>query len=197
MINAILRNAIRLQKLTQDILDVTKIESNSLKLNKELFNINKKIISVIEDFNNGIQANLYNRNNHFIDIIFKPKSIEKDIFVFADKLRIYQVISNLLNNALKFTDKAGGGKILISALEDKKDNKVIVLVKDEGTGIDSKIMPSLFNKFVTKSENGIGLGLYISKSIIEAHDGNIWAENNHYNNEIKGATFYFSLPLFN
>ncbi len=200
MVNAIFRNAIRLQRLTQDILDVTKIESNSLKVNKELFNLNKKIISVIEDFNKGVQANMYNKNNHFVDIIFKPKSIEKDIVVHADKLRIYQVISNLLNNSIKFmniTNKTGEGCIIISAIEDKKDNRVTVMVKDEGTGIDSEIMPHLFNKFVTTSENGMGLGLFISKSIIEAHGGHMWAENNYYNNEIKGATFYFSLPLFN
>jgi signal transduction histidine kinase len=194
MINAIFRNALRLQKLTQDILDVTKIESNSLKLNKESFNLSDKIRSVIYDFNIGIHANLYNKNNRLINIEFKSKLIEKDIIICADKIRVYQVISNLLNNAFKFTNKANGSNITIDVIESKEDNKVTVGVKDEGTGIDSEIIPNLFNKFVTKSENGMGLGLFISKSIVEAHGGNIWAENNHYNNE-KGSTFYFSLPL--
>ena len=194
MINAIFRNALRLQKMTQDILDVTKIESNSLKLNKESFNLSDKIRSIIYDFNKGIHANLYNKNNRLINIEFKSKLIEKDIIICADKIRVYQVISNLLNNAIKFTNKANGSNITIDVIESKEDNKVTVGVKDEGTGIDSEIMPNLFNKFVTKSENGMGLGLFISKSIVEAHGGNIWAENNHYNNE-KGSTFYFSLPL--
>lgn len=195
MIDAIFRNAIRLQKLTQDILDVTKIESNMLKLHKESFNLNEKIRSVLDDFNKGIQANSYNNNNRFVNIVHKTKLLEKDVIVYADKIRVYQVISNLLNNAIKFMHKTKGGNITISIIEDKKDNKVTVGIKDDGTGIDSEIMSNLFNKFVSKSENGMGLGLFISKSIIEAHGGNIWAENNLYNDE-RGSTFYFSLPLF-
>jgi len=195
IMDAIFRNAIRLQKLTQDILDVTKIESNTLILHKESFNLNEKIRSVLEDFNKGIQANSYNKNDHFVNIVYKTKLLEKDILIYADKIRVYQVISNLLNNAIKCMHKTKGGNITISTIENKKDNKVTVGIKDEGTGIDSEIMPNLFNKFVSKSENGMGLGLFISKSIIEAHGGNIWAENNLYNDE-RGSTFFFSLPLF-
>jgi signal transduction histidine kinase len=107
-----------------------------------------------------------------------------------------QVMSNLLHNAIKFT-KEGGGSISINT--EKEDNHILVSVKDTGTGIDPEILPQLFSKFVTKSFQGTGLGLFISKGIIEAHGGKIWAENNNKNNIIangeKGATFYFTLPV--
>jgi signal transduction histidine kinase len=113
---------------------------------------------------------------------------KEDIFIVADEARIYQVISNLLNNAIKFTCE---GTIIIATVE-KRDRYVIVSIKDSGTGIDSEIFPRIFSKFATTSEIG-GMGLFISKSIIEAHGGKIWALNN--NGGEKGATFYFSLPL--
>jgi signal transduction histidine kinase len=123
---------------------------------------------------------------------------EDDVFVEADKARIGQVIYNLLNNAVKFTQEEKGEDIIISvALEDKDDDdnkKAIVSIKDTGIGIAPEIVPRLFTKFATKSEKGTGLGLFISKSIIEAHGGRIWAENNA---DGKGATFAFSLPIVN
>ena len=107
----------------------------------------------------------------------------------ADKDRIAQVISNLLSNAVKFTTKEKG-TIYVTA--EKKNSEAIVSVKDTGRGIDPEILPKLFTKFATKSSSGTGLGLFISKSIIEAHGGKIWAENN---SDGKGATFSFSLPI--
>jgi signal transduction histidine kinase len=197
MIQAIQRNAIRLQKLTSDILDVARIESRTLKLDKEKFDINKKIANVIEDVEKQIS------DSNKLKILFtEPREA---IFVDADKVRIYQVISNILNNAIKFTKE---GTILVSAKVTQKKGmnreeegrdyssssprQVIVSVKDSGAGIDPEIMPRLFTKFATKSEKGTGLGLFISKSIIECHDGSIWAENNP---DGKGAMFAFSLPL--
>jgi signal transduction histidine kinase len=100
-----------------------------------------------------------------------------------------QVISNLLNNAIKFTQR---GRIVISSQIKDNDNSVIVFVKDTGIGIDQELMSRLFSKFASKSFTGTGLGLFISKSIIEAHGGKIWAENNP---DGKGATFTFALPL--
>jgi two-component system, OmpR family, sensor histidine kinase VicK len=195
------RNAKRLQRLTEDILDVTRIESQSLKLNKEKFNINKKILNVIAD----VEKQISDPNK--LKILFVEPT-EAIIFVDADKGRIYQVISNLLYNAINFTKE---GTILVSVrMTQKKDgNKeekeegrdygsssssrhVIVSVKDSGAGIDPEILPRLCTKFATKSDKGTGLGLYISKSIIEAHGGKIWAENN---SDGKGATFTFSLPI--
>ncbi len=196
IIQAISRNAIRLQKLTQDILDVTKIESNTLKLSKEQFNLSEQIRNLINDVSKS-QINVSDSSNTAIKILFESKAKEEgegkqDIIIEADKARIYQVISNLLSNAIKFTEMAGDS-VSIAAIAHNENNQVIVCVKDRGSGIDSEILPRLFTKFATKSERGTGLGLFISKSIVEAHGGRIWAENNVDNG--KGATFYFSLPL--
>jgi two-component system, OmpR family, sensor histidine kinase VicK len=185
-LDAIVRNAKRLQRLTENILDVTRIESYSLQLRKERFSLNENIRNVINDVNN--QTGFLNNNSNAVSILFEPK---QDVFVEADKVRIYEVISNLLKNAIQFTKE---GTITITATENTDYKEAIVSVKDTGTGIDPEIMPRLFTKFATKSVAGTGLGLYISKSIIESHGGRIWAQNNH---DGKGATFYFSLPLRN
>lgn len=177
---AILRNANRLERLTEDILDVTRIESQSLKLNMERFDLNEKIEHVIEDMRSGLLS-----NSKATKIIFERT--ENEIPVYGDRVRIFQVVSNLLNNSLKFTKN---GNISIRA--EKRDDFAIVTVKDNGTGIDPEIKPRLFTKFASKSQTGTGLGLFISKSIIEAHGGKIWAENNA---DGKGATFTFTLPL--
>ena len=181
-VNILERNAKRLERLSSDILEVSRLESNSLKLNKEVVNLNKKIENVIADILPTI------RDEQQVKIIFQPKNIEDEpIMVEADKTRLFEVISNLLQNALKFTKD---GTILITL--DKKDDQAIVSIKDTGKGIDQEILPRLFEKFATKSEQGTGLGLYISKGIIDAHNGRIWAENNI---DGKGATFTFALPL--
>jgi signal transduction histidine kinase len=176
-LDAIVRNARRLQRLTENILEVTRIESYSLQLRKERFSLNENIRNVIND-----------ANSNAVSILFEPK---QDLFVEADKVRIYEVISNLLKNAIQFTKE---GTITITAATEKIDynnDEAIVSIKDTGTGIDPKILPRLFTKFATKSVAGTGLGLFISKSIIEAHGGRIWAQNNP---DGRGATFYFSLP---
>jgi two-component system sensor histidine kinase VicK len=188
LLKVVSRNAERLQKLTEDILDVTRIESNLLALNKEQFNLNEVIANAINDI---IANSVYfsGKKKENTKIFYEPLK-NKNIIVQVDKARITQVIWNLLNNAVKFTSE---GTISVSLEENKDDDhKVIVRIKDTGIGIASEIMPRLFTKFATKSEKGTGLGLFISKSIIEAHGGNIWAENN---TDGKGATFYFSLPL--
>jgi len=183
LINVISRNAKRLRRLTENILDVTRIESKSLKLHKEQFNLNDVIVNTI----NYITANKYfNNKKDDIKILYDS---DIDISLKADKERLSQVIFNLLSNAIKFTNGEGGK---ISVIAEKKDNQLIVSIKDRGTGIDPEILPRLFTKFATKSFEGTGLGLFISKSIIEAHGGKIWAENNSNG---KGATFSFSLPI--
>jgi signal transduction histidine kinase len=188
--DAIIRNAKRLQRLTENILDVTKIESKSLKLNKERFNLNDVITNAIDDMilNREFQNEKNYNNTDYIKLLYRPT----DIFVEADKARLAQVIYNLLSNAIKFT-KEGGGAISINT--EKEDNHILVSIKDTGSGIDSEILPRLFTKFATKSYQGTGLGLFISKGIIESHDGKIWAENNADGK--KGSTFYFTLPDIN
>jgi two-component system, OmpR family, sensor histidine kinase VicK len=189
-VTAIIRNAIRLQRISELILDITRIESQSLKLNKERFNLNDVITNVIDEMivNREFKNEKSDDDNNNIKLEYRPK----DIFVEADRVRVTQVISNLLDNSIKFTKE---GKITIT-IEKKEDGEVVVIsIKDTGIGIDSEMFPKLFSKFASKSYQGTGLGLFICKSIVEAHDGKIWAENN--NQEKKGATFYFTLPTIN
>ena len=182
----IIRNAKRLEQLASDILDVSKIESQSLKLNKEKFNLNDIISNSVEDIRYHIAHE--DEDNGQIKVFYRPN----DIILKADKGRITQVIINLLSNAVKFTEEG-----LISVTAEKKDNTVIISVKDTGSGVDPEIFPRLFSKFATKSDQvaksdkGTGLGLFISKNIVEAHGGKIWANNNI---DGKGAIFAFSLP---
>ena len=186
-VSSIIRNAKRLKRLASDILDITKIESHSLKLNKETFNIRDVIVSSISDIKVQITSSNPEQLNN-LHILYNPK----DIFVFADKNRITQVMFNLLSNSLKFTEN---GNITIDVVleKDKIKNKdfVVVSISDSGQGIDPEILPRLFTKFVSKSFEGTGLGLFISKSIIHSHGGEIWAFNNPDNN---GATFCFKIP---
>ena len=184
MIQIIARNAQRLQRLTEDILDITKIESKTLKLKKQNFILSKIIEEIVDDYN----AEIRDSNRNLILTFLSLEELESTPII-ADQNRLKQVINNLIDNAIKFTRD---GKITISAEIDTKHNQVIVKVKDTGIGIDSDILPKLFTKFVTKSDKGTGLGLYICKGIIEAHHGKIWAENNYDEN---GTTFSFCLPL--
>ena len=191
LLDTITRNAKRLLRLTDDILDVTKIESRSLKLKKEIFNLNDVIKNTIDGMilnREFMNKKNDNNNDYIIKLLYTPK----DIFVEADRIRMTQVIYNLLSNAIKFTKE---GTITITT--EKKDNQeVVVSIKDTGIGISSEILPKLFSKFASKSFQGTGLGLFICKSIIESHGGKIWAENNNsITDEKKGSTFYFTLPL--
>ena len=187
LLEVVIRNAKRLKRLTEDILDVTKIESQSLDLKKERFNLNDIVVNSIDDTMTNMKQSSKIENN----LIKLQYHLPQDIFVEADRGRISQVIYNLLDNALKFTNI---GTITINTQIKKENGKddVVFSVKDTGSGIDTEIFSRLFTKFATKSEKGTGLGLFISKSIIEAHGGSIWAENN---TDGRGATFYFSLPL--
>ncbi|MDQ3883402.1 MAG: HAMP domain-containing histidine kinase [Thermoproteota archaeon] len=227
MLEIILRNANRLHQLTEDILDVTRIESHTLKLRKERFNLNDAILNVVEDHRKQVV-------NSNVKVIYETANSGSDnIEVEADRRRLMQVISNLLDNAIKFT--IGGGTVSVitttttrtikrrkgagKAGEVQKGQKreegqergegegeVVIAVKDTGTGIDPELMPRLFTKFATKSYQGTGLGLFISKSIVEAHGGRMWAENNTVDNDYhdndsfdtkqhSGATFYITLPV--
>ena len=170
-------------RLTEDILDVTKIETKSLALKKELFDLREIILNSMADSKNQIIMENKDKN-----LILQLIDSKEAIFTEADKGRINQIISNLLSNAIKFTNEGS-----ISIVTDKsKSGEVQVSVKDTGSGPDPEILPRLFSKFATRSEKGTGLGLFISKSIVEAHGGMIWAENNRLSN---GATFRFSLPI--
>ena len=141
------------------------------------------ISNTVQDHKNEIE-----KNNRDIKLLDCPSN--QDIILEADRSRITQVVSNLVGNAVKFTTEG-----TISINTERKDNQVIVSIKDTGSGIDHEILPILFSKFAAKSFEGTGLGLFISKNIVEAHGGKIWAENNNYAYGEKGATFYFMLLL--
>jgi signal transduction histidine kinase len=198
IIETIQRNARRLKRLIRDILDVTKIESQKLVLRKEIFNVTDLVYSIIEEYREQIKKSPLCKNIKFYFLF--PN--EKDLFVYADKERITQVISNLLDNSIKFIEDEGSIYISIKKISRSerikyitdlnREDQVIISIRDTGTGILEEIYPKLFTKFATKSITGTGLGLYISKSIIEAHGGQIWAENN---DKDKGAKFSLRLPL--
>jgi signal transduction histidine kinase len=191
-LESIIRNADRLDKLATNILYASRIDGNILILDKQRFNLNEKIRNVVSDIVSQMGKNPDNDKN--IKIAFESKAGAKEIYIEADKLRVYQVISNLLSNAVKFTKD---GNITITADVNTNEEEVVVKITDTGTGIATDILPKLFSKFATGSSEGVGLGLFISKSIVEAHGGRIWAENNNTGNNLKGqkgATFAFSLP---
>jgi nitrogen-specific signal transduction histidine kinase len=182
-IEMIARNARRLQRLSEDILDIARIESNSLTLHKSLFNLKDVLTLLVQDCRKQIQMDCRE-----VKVICQQPN-DDDIKVYADKERIMQVLGNLLSNALKFTKQ---GTITIRAEQSDDKNQLTVKVTDTGLGIDHILLLRLFTKFATKSDKGTGLGLFISKSIVEAHGGRIWAENN---TDGKGATFTFTLPI--
>ena len=187
----IIRNARRLEKLTEDILDVSRIEGNNLQLSKSNFDLNRTIQQVIEDY----QKEAANKNVKII-LDFK-KNVPTTIY--ADEARLQQVINNLLSNAINFTSN---GTVIITAYKAQVDTNVemaqqdeksiVVEIKDTGSGINPEMLPRLFEKFATRSGSGTGLGLYISKSIVDSHGGKIWAYNNK---DGIGATFTFTLPI--
>lgn len=183
-IEMIARNARRLQRLSEDILDIARIESNSLTLHKSLFNLKDVLTLLVQDCRKQIQMDCRE-----VKVICQQTNNDEDIKVYADKERIMQVLGNLLSNALKFTQQ---GTITIRAEQSDDKSQLTVKVTDTGLGIDHTLLLRLFTKFATKSDKGTGLGLYISKSIVEAHGGRIWAENNI---DGKGATFTFTLPI--
>jgi signal transduction histidine kinase len=204
--DVVISSAKRLQKLTDDILDVSRIESHRLTLQKERFDINDVILNIIQDCKKqqlkrqrdlSIAADGLIPAVTNLTIVYKgSEKQEGPIFVEADKQRISQVVWNLLNNAIKFTREGGTLTITVEKKEtqNKPDDKeeAVVSIKDSGTGIDPEIRPRLFEKFASRSSQGTGIGLFLSKSIVEAHGGKIWAESNA---DGKGSTFYFSLSI--
>jgi two-component system, OmpR family, sensor histidine kinase VicK len=198
-IEAIHRNAKRLQRLANDILDVSRIESQTLNLDREVISLDDLLFRIVDDYKGHIRndnRNISSKKSALQLSYNTTKDSSSKLMVEADRDRVSQVVSNLINNAIKFTSKKGGTISVVAEKRNgsKNDNheEVVVNIVDTGEGINHEIIPRLFTKFASKSNSGTGLGLYISKSIIESHGGRIWAENN---SDGKGATFSFSLPI--
>jgi signal transduction histidine kinase len=195
-VDMLARNSKRLERLTQNILDVTRIENNKLVLESQRFDLTPKIQNVISEtletdgkaiLDDNRLMHLWHRKTSSMDVTVRLDAPKEPITVDADKTRVFEVVSNLLRNALKFT-KQGAIDVTVTEI----DGQAQLTVKDSGRGIDSEILPRLFEKFATKSESGTGLGLYLSKNVIEAHNGRMWAENN---SDGPGASFHFTLPV--
>jgi len=180
-ISSIIRNAKRLDRLAADILDVTNIEGKSLKLNKASFDIDEILSELVTEYSRQIEGDIV--KNKKLKILYEPTHAK----IFADKYRITQVVSNIINNAIKFTDQG-----VISIIGNVNSTELSVQISDTGKGIDHEIISRLFDKFVSRSEQGTGLGLFISKNIIESHGGTIIGFNQENGT---GATFIFTLPL--
>ena len=182
LLDEVILNARRLERLAIIMLDVNRIENNSLVLTKEIVDVGKVVRDIVESYNRKLEENA----KKLLVVHDGMKSIDTTI----DKVRITQVICNILDNAVCFCHE---GKIRVILKKEEQDgqNFLIIGVKDMGRGIDQEISSKLFTKFASKSDMGTGLGLFISKGIVEAHGGKIWAENN----ADRGATFSFSLPL--
>lgn len=218
LLDIIFRNSKKLEKLSENLLDITRIETDTLHLYKETFNLTEFLEDLVNDYKDAIKGDIYanRKKQNVIDIEFI--STNNNLTVDADKDRLSQVVFNLLNNADKFIREKNGdekGKIVISCEKEASKNFAIVKVQDNGPGIDLDILPQLFTKFVSKSQTGTGLGLFICKSIIETHGGKIWVEDDNENNikvrnnkskelhnkkntglnKNRGTTMAFSIPL--
>jgi two-component system, OmpR family, sensor histidine kinase VicK len=218
----IINNSERLRKLASDVLDIAKMDSNTFRLFKEPINLKNVISNIVKDYlkrqeqqktrlrlisnindnSDDKKNNDDNKSKKSETKLFFESTVKEDIFVEADKDRIMQVMYNLLDNAFKFTDFNGGSvRITLEKQEQQTEERTpqkqesenaIISIKDTGIGIDPEILPRLFSKFATRSQKGTGLGLYISKNIVEAHGGRLYADNNTND---KGATFTIILPL--
>jgi signal transduction histidine kinase len=193
-VEIIVRNAHKLENLAEDILDVTRIESGRLQLSMEMIDLYELVDSVVHDFQKFLPADGKVTMNY--QKLNDGRNDEEDyrvshLAIMGDPARIAQVLSNLLRNALKFTNE-GTISVRVGKNDSPCYSEAVVYISDSGQGIDPEVMYKLFEKFVSKSVKGTGLGLFISKSIVEAHGGKIWGENNKDGN---GATFTFTLPL--
>lgn len=188
-IKIINRNSMRLKMLINRVLDITQLDSNTFDLKKERFEFIEFLSEIINEYKNETKGKSLIKNDIQISIRLHPKKDQK-LWIYADKLLIHQVMTNLIDNAIEFSTK--GGRIIIEVFEDNVKKEINIKIIDSGIGINQEILPILFNKFVSRSSKGTGLGLYLSKKIIEEHGGRIWAQNNP---DKPGATFFISLPV--
>ena len=192
LLRIIINNAKKLHFLTNNLLDVARIDENLFSLELQEFDIVGLANDVIKEVRNQIISNKKIK----IDL----QCPETSLNVIGDKIRLNQVFLNLVNNSIKYTEE---GEIMVSIKRgnDKGNNNdgdgdtpvVLVQIIDNGLGIQEDLKQKLFSKFTKGKKVGTGLGLFICKNIVESHGGKIWAENN----TDKGATFSFTIPTIN
>lgn len=218
--NLIVKNAETLNILVLNILDTSRIDNQTLNLKKENFDIVKLINQIVDDLSSHIDSEKevsiifkytrdnFHRGTEFKTLISEQNTKDKSLIIYADETRITQVIINLVENSIRYSKK--GGKIIISLSQSiqtnnpglidnnktQKDNEILIQVRDTGKGISPEILPHIFSKFVSDpNSSGTGLGLHVSKNIIEAHGGKLSVENNNSNQYKTGATFSIRLPI--
>lgn len=178
-----------LSGIVDDLLDVTRIKTNKVRLNKEIININEVIENAVNDHNAH-----YDMKGVNLEFELSPITL----YIEADNTRIMQVLDNLLSNSIKFTQK--GGTTSIKVEKDEKSSLVVITVKDTGIGIPPKHQLDLFDPFIQvdssldRTNGGLGLGLAIVKGMIELHEGSV----DVYSEGIgKGTLFTIRLPIIN
>lgn len=184
-VDQIQKSAYRLQHLVDDLLDVARLESGSFKLSCQEVDLKQKILEVVQSLLPQAQEASVTMDTELPSI---------DVSLLMDPARIAQVLTNLVSNALKFTGPGGLVTIAVYPLQ----GEVRVEVRDTGVGIDPQHLPYLFQKFYqvdpsdTRAKGGAGLGLAISRALVEAHGGQIGVESKGLG---QGSTFWFTLPL--
>ena len=188
LLDAIVRNARKLERLTEEILDVARIEGGTLNLHKDKVDMIRLCMDAVEEYKHSPA-----KNNDASFLFQNMTKSDRPTYVIGDSLRLTQVIYNLINNALKFTS-GGTITVRVNSPDSSRESsgKLQIDVIDQGAGISPEIQDHLFEKFSSTSLSGNGLGLFISKEIVQHHGGRIWAENNK---DGKGATFSFTLPV--
>lgn len=201
--NLVMKNAMRLSDLVNDLLDVARFDSIGSKnfLHKEKIDLIKEINDNLINIQIPLRVTKDKDIKFKLNVLLPYKKDNKDNYIgnsrymiYADRKRLYQILNNLISNAIKFSNIGDDIIVSVNEIKDKisHSRNVLVSISDKGRGISSKVMPKLFERFVTDSHHGTGLGLFIAKKLVEAHNGKIWAFNNK---DGKGATFVFSLPL--
>src|SRR5687767_8898863 len=191
LLDEVILNAKRLERLARLMLDVTRIENNSLVLTREVVDASRILKNIVDSYNHKLEEKNAEINNENTKLIIIQKGI-KNINASIDRVRITQVFCNILDNAVSFSHE-GKIHVILKVQKQSGQHFLVINVKDMGPGIDPEVLSKLFTKFASKSDMGTGLGLFISRGIVEAHSGKIWAENN----PDRGATFSFSLPINN
>jgi signal transduction histidine kinase len=191
LLDEVILNAKRLERLARLMLDVTRIENNSLVLTREVVDVSRILKDIVDSYNHKLEEKNAEISNENTKLMIIQKGL-KNINASIDRVRITQVFCNILDNAVSFSH-AGKIQVLLKVKKQNGQHFLIISVKDTGPGIDPEILSKLFTKFASKSDIGTGLGLFISKGIVDAHGGKIWTENN----TDRGATFSFSLPINN